>query len=78
MFSWSYPELVETCRNPFLQHSLSIKARGDVHANKCCYDLGCPVGRYRDGTISFGNNGTRQIDKRIAYYTIPRTLQNSQ
>ena len=34
------PKLVETCRNPVLHRSLTIKARGDVHANKCCYNRG--------------------------------------
>ena len=42
----SYPKLLETYRNQVLQHSLAMKARGDVHANKCCYNLECPVGRY--------------------------------
>ena len=23
-----------------------MKVRGDVHANKCCYNFECPVGRY--------------------------------
>ena len=35
MFPQSYPKLVETCSNPVLQHSLTIKARDDVRANKC-------------------------------------------
>ena len=30
-------ELVETYRNQVLQHSLTKKARGDVHASKCCH-----------------------------------------
>ena len=38
--------LLTNVLNPVLQHSLTTKARGDVHANKCCYNLGCPVGRY--------------------------------
>ena len=37
---------LETYRNQVLQHSLAMKARGDVHANKCCYNLERPVGRY--------------------------------
>ena len=40
------PKLVETYRNQVLQHSLTKKARGHVHAYKCCHNLGCPVGRY--------------------------------
>ena len=46
IFLKSYPKLLETYRNQFLQHSLAMKASGDVHANKCCYNLECLVGRY--------------------------------
>ena len=42
-----YPKLVETNRNPVLQHRLTIKKpRYDIPPYKCCYNLGCPVGRY--------------------------------
>ena len=37
---------METYRNQVLQHSLTTKARVDVHANIYCYNLGFPVGRY--------------------------------
>ena len=37
---------LENCRNPVLHHSLIMKARGDVYANKCCYNLGCAFIRY--------------------------------
>ena len=30
--------LLTNVLNPVLQHSLTTKARGDVHANKCCYN----------------------------------------
>ena len=46
IFLKNYPQLLEAYTNQVLQHSLEMKARGDVHANKCCYNLGCPFGRY--------------------------------
>ena len=54
--------LLTNVLNPVLQHSLTTKARGDVHANKCCYNLGCPVGRYLFFSV-IPASGTRQIDK---------------
>ena len=53
-------ELSQAFRNlQAQQHSLTMKARGDVHANKCCYNLECPVGRYYLFIIFFGNNDQR-------------------
>ena len=39
-----------------------MKARGDVHANKCCHNLECPVGRYYFLRV-IPASGTRQIEK---------------
>ena len=39
-----------------------MEARGDVHANKCCYNLECPIARYYFRRL-IPASGTRQNDK---------------
>ena len=62
LFLKRYPKLVEIYRNQVLQHSWTMKAEGDVHANKCCYKF-----RMSRWTILFSSvipvSGTRQINQ---------------
>ena len=62
IFLKRYPKLVEIYRNQVLQHSWTMKAEGDVHANKCCYKF-----RMSRWTILFSSvipvSGTRQINQ---------------